>query len=161
MTLKKSILTAVVLILAISLIAASLHATYPLSKGENATFYSGRAGVSFVKSQFSGSVSVVRKDSSKNLVEDEPEFIQRHLDVRVKDRQGNRITHVLGSVYVYFMVRDKDLRDWDTGNLAIYFYDTWKGEWTECSTFLVSRGSSGQSLACRIRVFGLYGLGKP
>ncbi|OGO26281.1 MAG: hypothetical protein A2W33_10070 [Chloroflexi bacterium RBG_16_52_11] len=159
MTLKKSILTALVLILALGLIAASLQATYSLRKGETVSFASGRAGITFVKSQFSGTVTLTRKDSSKKLAEDQPAFTQKHLDVRLKDTQGNRIKHVVGSVYVYFVARDRDLRAWDAGELAIFFYDTWKGEWTECNTFVVSRGTNGQSLACRIRVFGLYGLG--
>lgn len=160
MTLKKSILTAVVLVLAFTLIAASLQATYPIKKGETVSFASGRAGVTYVKSQYSGTVTLTRKDSSKKIAEEQPEFTQMHLDVRFKDSKGNRIKHVLGAVYVYFLIRDKDLRAFEAGELAIYFYDTWTGEWTECNTFLVSRGSKGQSLACRIRVYGLYGLGK-
>ena len=160
MTLKKSVLTIVVLVLAFTLIAASLQATYPLKRGENVSFAAGRAGVTFIKSQFSGTVTVTRKDSSKKIAEEQPEFTLRHLDVRLKDSKGNRIKHVLGAVYVYFVARDKDVRAWEAGELAIFFYDTWTGEWTECDTFLVSRGTDGQSLACRIRVFGLFGLGK-
>ena len=160
MTLKKSILTAVVIVLAFTLIAASLQATYPIKKGETVSLASGRAGVTFIKSQYSGTVTLTRKDSSKKIAEEQPEFTQNYLDVRFKDSKGNRIKHVLGAVYVYFLIRDKDLRAFEAGELAIYFYDTWTGEWTECNTFLVSRGSKGQSLACRIRVYGLYGLGK-
>jgi len=160
MTLKKSVLTAVVIVLAFTLIAASLQATYPIKKGETVSLASGRAGVTYVKSQYSGTVTLTRKDSSKKIAEEQPEFTQMHLDVRFKDSKGNRIKHVLGAVYVYFMARDKDVRAFEAGELAIYFYDTWTGEWTECNTFLVSAGTKGQSLACRIRVYGLYGLGK-
>jgi len=158
MTLKKSILSAVVIILALGLIAASLQATYSLRKGETVSYASGRAGVTLVNSQFSGTVTLNRKDTKK-LADDQPAFTQKFLDVRLKDSNGNRITHVVGSVYVYFVARDKDLRAFDAGELAIFFFDTWKGEWTECKTYVVSRGTDSQSLACRIRVFGLYGLG--
>ena len=63
MTLKKSILSAVVIILALGLIAASLQATYSLRKGETVSYASGRAGVTLVNSQFSGTVTLNRKDT--------------------------------------------------------------------------------------------------
>jgi hypothetical protein len=131
-----------------------------LKVGETTSFWSGRAGVTFVDSRFSGTVTVTRKSSDKYEGSGAPEFTKQLLDVRLTDREQNKVKFVIGPVYVYFKVSDKDLRAFDTEGLGIWYYDTWKNEWTKCDTFQVGNGANGGELACRIRVFGLYGLGK-
>jgi len=159
MRIKKVAYTILIIALALSVMAPGLNnpGFYSLKQGQTTSFTAGRAGVAFTQSSFSGTVKVTRKSTSKAPGEEKPKFTQNLLDVRLTDRDGNTITHVLGSVYVFFKVRQKDIRLWEQGKLSIYFFDTWTQEWTTCHTFAVRNGSIS-NLACRVRVFGLYGL---
>jgi hypothetical protein len=160
MRIKKAAFTLLIIVLALSVMAPTLNTPgfFSLKKGQTAAFTAGRAGVSFTLSSFDGTVKVTRKSTNKAPGEEKPKFTQNLLDVRLTDKNGDRITHVLGSVYVFFKVRQKDLRLWEQGQLSIYYFDTWTLEWTPCDTFAVRNGGSISSLACRIHAFGLYGL---
>ena len=157
---KKLLLTVLILILAFSTIAASLASVNELKVGDTTSFWSGRAGITFVDSRMSGTVTVTRKDSDKYKVESSPEFVQRLLDVRMVDRNDNRIRFVTGPVYIYYKITDRELRAYNTEGLRLWYFDSWKNEWKKCSTFLVSNGKNGNELGCRINNFGTYGLGK-
>jgi hypothetical protein len=157
---KKLLLTVLILILAFSTIGASLASVNALKVGDTTSFWSGRAGITFVESRMSGTVTVTRKDPNKYNVEGSPEFVQRLLDVRMVDRQDNKVKFVIGPVYVYYKVTDRELRAFDTEGLRIWYFDSWKNEWKKCDTFQVGNGKNGNVLGCRIRVFGTYGLGK-
>jgi len=156
---KKLLLTVLILILAFSTISATLASVNSLKVGDTTSFWSGRAGVTFVDSRLSGTVTVTRKDTDKYDVASAPEFVQKLLDVRLVDRTGAKVKYVVGPVYVYFKITDRQLRLYNTEGLGIWFFDTWKNEWTKCDTFLVGNGKNGNELGCRIRVFGTYGLG--
>ena len=156
---KKLLLTVLVLVLAFSTIAATLASVNSLKVGDTVSFWSGRAGVTFVDSRFSGAVTVTRKSTDKYDGPGMPTFVQKLLDVRLVDRKGNKVKYVIGPVYVYYKVTDKEMRLFDTEGLGIWYFDSWKQEWTKCETFEVGNGKNGHELACRIRVFGLYGLG--
>ena len=157
---KKLLLTVLILILAFSTIGAVLASVNTLKVGDTTSFWSGRAGITFVESRFSGTVTVTRKSTDKYDGSGAPEFAQKLLDVRLVDRSQNKVKYVIGPVYVYFKVTDKEMKAYDNEGLGIWFFDTWKNEWTKCETFVVGNGNNGQELGCRIRVFGLYGLGK-
>ena len=157
---KKLLLTVLVLVLAFSTIGATLASVNALKVGETTSFWSGRAGVTFVDSRFTGTVTVTRKSTDKVTGANAPEFTQRLLDVRLVDRNENKVKFVIGPVYVYFKVTDKEMKAYDTQGLRIWYFDSWKNEWTKCETVQVGNGKNGNELACRIRVFGLYGLGQ-
>jgi hypothetical protein len=157
---KKLLFIVLVLILAFSTIGASLASVNALKAGETTSFWSGRAGITFVDSRFSGTVTVTRKSNSSVEAVNEPEFVQRHLDVRLTDSKQNKVKFVIGPVYVYYKVTDRELRAFETEGLRIWYFDSWKNEWTPCDTVQVGNGANGNELSCRIRVFGLYGLGK-
>jgi len=160
MRIKKVAFTLLILILALSVMAPGLNVPgyNSLRSGQTVEFTAGRAGVSFVLSSFDGTVKITRRSTNKAPGEEKPRFTQNLLDVRLTDKDGKTVTHVLGSVYIYFKVRQKDIRMWEQGELSIYLFDTWKQEWVPCRTYAVRDGSSISNLACRIRVFGLYGV---
>ena len=157
---KKLLFIVLVLVLAFSTIGATLASVNALKVGETTSFWSGRAGVTFVDSRFSGTVTVTRKGTDKYDGAGAPEFAQKLLDVRLEDRNQKKVTYVIGPVYVYFKVTDKEMKAYDTEGLRIWFFDTWTNEWKKCETYVVGNGKNGNELGCRIRVFGLYGLGK-
>lgn len=156
--LNKTIYTAIMLLLAISLISAGVASkTQRVKFGEDASFHSGRAGVVFSRSQYDGFVSL-KRTGSHLPGENKPLFVEKALDVRLTDLNDERVTHVTGAVYVYFQVRRAQVKQFENGQLSIYFYDTWPQKWVRCDTFAVYNGDGVTSLACRISVFGLYGL---
>lgn len=157
---KKLLFIVLVLILAFSTIGASLASVNALKVGETTSFWSGRAGITFVDSRFTGTVTVTRKSNSSVEAANAPDFVQRHLDVRLTDNKQNKVKFVIGPVYVYYKVTDRELRAFETEGLRIWYFDSWKNEWTQCDTVQVGDGKNGNVLSCRIRVFGLYGLGK-
>jgi hypothetical protein len=162
MKFNKLVLTGMVLLLAIALLAASNHGTtlsFGIKKGDTVEFTNGRAGISFTKSQYNGQVQLTRVSESRRIPgEDKPNFIQKPIDLRLTDKSDVRITHILGSVYVLFLVRRAEVRAFDKGDLSIYFFDTWTQTWEKCDTFAVTNGAGVSRLACRMRVFGMYGL---
>jgi hypothetical protein len=156
MTNKRLFLTVMVVILAISNIAATF--VYPLKVGQSKDFTNGRAGISFIQSKMAGNVHVGRKDTSRLKGENPPNFTQNLLDVRLTNFSGDRVNTIVGSVYVYFKLRGPELRLYNDGALGIYYYSDYKNEWVKCNAVLVNK-RDGPRLSCRIRVFGLYGLG--
>jgi hypothetical protein len=160
MTQKKVFLTVIALILAISTVAAAVTNVYPLKFGQSADFTNGRAGISFTNSRMAGNVYVSRKDTARVSGENPPKFTQTLLDVRLKDSKGQRVTYVVGPVYVYFKLRGPEVRMYNDGQLAIYYYSDYQNKWVACNSVLLNK-KDGPRLSCRIRVFGLYGIGAP
>jgi len=162
MRIKKVVFTLLIIILAFSVMAPKVNAPglFTVKRGQTVEFTRGRAGISFSMSNYNGTVKVTRKSTSKVPGDVEPKFTQNLLDVRLTDSSGKTVTHVLGSVYVFFRVRQKDLRLWEQGQLSIYYFDTWTQEWRTCYTYAVRNGKNITNLACRARVFGLYGLAR-
>lgn len=160
MNIKKLALTAFALVLALSLIAASVFPAtgFRLKKGQTISFNQGRAGVSFTKSQFSGVVRLARPDDSGIKAVNHPDFKYSLLDVRLNKSNGEKVTFVLGAVYVYFLLRPAEVRDWEQGKLALFAYDSWGNKWKECDSFLVTNHGLRPRLACRIHTFSVYGL---
>lgn len=159
---KKIALTAFAVILALSVIATSFlpATTSVIKEGQTVEFYIGRAGVSFTDSQFTGTVRLARIDDSKIKATNHPDFKHDLLSVRLTKSNGEKVTHVLGAVYVYFIANRAEISAWETGELAVYVYDSWKNEWQECYSFLVNDSNGKSSLACRMRIFSTYGVGK-
>lgn len=155
---KKLFLTVIVLLLAVSTIAAIATNVYYIKRGKSGDFSNGRAGIAFIQSQMTGNVRVGRKDTSKVRGENPPQFTQNLLDVRMTDSKGQRIKYIVGPVYVYFKLRGPELRMYNDGQLAIYYYSDYQNKWVACNSVLINK-SDGARLSCRIRVFGLYGIG--
>jgi hypothetical protein len=78
--------------------------------------------------------------------------------VRFYDSEGIRHRLVTGPVYVFFVVNNREIKKYNQDLLSIYFFDTWKGRWTKCPTYLLE--VDGQTRAvCRIHAYGLFGVG--
>lgn len=156
---KKLVYTVFAILVAFSLIAASvMPAGYIVKKGKKAEFYAGRAGVTFTESQFSGVVRLKRPDDSSVGAINHPKFTKSLLDVRLTKTNGEKVTFVLGAVYVFFVVKASEVRAWERGELGLYRFDSWDKKWKECGSFLVKDGNGKPRIACRMRVFGVYGL---
>jgi len=154
---KKVVLTLVLVAVAIALIAASGSSRYnQIEFGETSA---GRAGVSFSSSQYTGTVKLAKKNQNNAPGEQHPDFTQRLIDIRLYKYNGEQVKHILGPVYAYFLVRQYEVKRWEQGLLKVYFFDTWKQNWVPCYTMAVYKNGKVSSLSCRMRVFGLYGLG--
>src|SRR5512144_2362318 len=127
MNIRKMTLTAFVIAIALSLIAASvLPATgFRIKAGETASFNLGRAGVSFTNSFYTGIVRLSRPDDSRIKAVNHPDFRGSLLEVRFNKSGGEKVRYVTGAVYVYFLLKPADLRDWEHGELALFAYDSW------------------------------------
>jgi len=160
MNIKKLVLSAFVIFLAFSVIAASvLPATVNrIKKGEKAEFYNGRYGVSFTKSQYSGYVHLNRMSDSRIQATNHPNFTRDLISVQLTKIGGEKVRGILGAVYVSVVVKQSDVRAWERGELGLYYLDPWHNEWTECGSFLVKNGDGRPRIACRMRAFGIFGL---
>jgi len=156
---KKLVYTVLAILVAFSLVAASvMPARFTIKKGAKIEFYQGRSGVSFTKSEFSGVVRLTRPDDSSVGATNHPKFTHSLLDVRLTKTNGEKVTFVLGSVYVFFVVRPNEVRDWERGELGLYRFDSWDQKWKECGSYLVRDKDGRPRIACRMRVFGVYGV---
>jgi hypothetical protein len=160
MNIKKVLLSTFIVILAISVIAASvLPATVGrIKKGEKAEFYNGRYGVAFTKSQYSGYVRLDRMSDSRIQSTNHPKFHGDLVKVSLTKIGGGQVRSILGAVYVFVVVKQSDVRAWERGELGLYVFDTWHNEWVECGSFLVKNGGGRPRVACRMNAFGIFGL---
>jgi hypothetical protein len=162
MLLKKIVLTIVILAMAFATLAVGLYGatkTDTIKFGENKEITLGRAGVTFSRSQFTGKVTLTRISGGNAPGEGGPKFNQKLINVRLTDKDGNSIKIIKGAVYVYFMVRQRELKQFDRGDLAIYRWDGSGQRWIECDTLEVGSRNGTTALSCRMSQFGLYGLG--
>lgn len=161
-TRTRIILTGLVLLLAISLIASTVYATRyaAVQAGKNYTFYLGRAGITFYKSQFTGILKMERRNTSIiPAPTGAPRFVGNLLDVRFVDYKGQVVTAIKGPVYVSFVISGPQRGLWTTGLLSIYYYEPWHGTWVKCPTYLAGSTTTTITLSCNILNFGLYGVG--
>jgi hypothetical protein len=161
MNFRKIVLTVIVLSLALAMVAASGgNRFYSIKAGNDITVAYGKAGIQFDDAKLSGILKLSRPSGgfAKKYQTDFPiYFPQKLLDARFVDSQGNKVTHLKGAVYIYFQARRSEMVLYENGLVSVMYFDPWFGKWTECDTFKV--GNGGTTLGCRIRVFGLYGLG--
>ena len=155
------ILTALVVVLALSMLAAGGSTKVEtIEFGETTDVSLGRSGLVFTGSQYDGTVKLTRVNQNNKLPgTNVPDFTQKLMKASLYNADNQKVTHVVGSVYVYFKIRGPEQRMWNRGELTIYYYDSWKNEWTECPTsFIYKTGES--RVSCRIRTMGLYGVGE-
>jgi hypothetical protein len=158
MKVNRIILIVLVLFVASTLMAASgSTTTQPISFGENTDISLGKAGLVFAGSQYDGTVKLTRVNRNNLPGTNEPDFTQHLLNTRVENTAGQKVSAVIGPVYVYFKVKGPEIRMWNNGDLAIYYYNGATNKWVECPTsFIFKTGTS--RVSCRIRTFGLYGV---
>jgi hypothetical protein len=161
-TRTRIILTGLVLLLAVSLIASTVYATRyaAVQAGKNYTFYLGRSGITFFKSQFSGILKMERQNTS--IIPGPtgaPKFSGNLLNVRFVDYKGDVVTAIKGPVYVSFILSGPQRNLWTTGLISIYYYQPWHNSWIKCPTYMVGTSATTITLSCSISNFGLYGVG--
>jgi len=162
MNTKKIGLSILILILSFSMVAASVLPVKggTLKRGENAEFWSGKAGVVFTKSQFNGTVYVSRMSDSRIRATNNIAFTQDLVNIRLTKIGGDKVSLVVGAVYVYFVVSNRDIRAYEEGELELYRYDSWHNKWAECGSFVVRDDNGKPRIACRMVSFGTFGLGE-
>jgi hypothetical protein len=156
---KKFILIALTVLLALTLLAADGNTKVAeISFGDNTDVSLGRAGLVFTGSQYDGTVKLTRINRSNLPGVSVPDLTQKPINTRLYDIDNQKITHVVGPVYVYFKIRGPEQRLWNNGELTIYYYDSWLNKWTECPTTYIFKSGSSR-VSCRVRSMGLYGVG--
>jgi hypothetical protein len=156
---KKFILIALTVLLALTLLAADGNTKVAeISFGDNTDVSLGRAGLVFTGSQYDGTVKLTRINRSNLPGVSVPDLTQKPINARLYDIDNQKITHVVGPVYVYFKIRGPEQRLWNNGELTIYYYDSWLNKWTECPTTYIFKSGSSR-VSCRVRSMGLYGVG--
>jgi len=161
-TRTRIVLTGLVLLLAVSLIASTVFATRfaAVQAGKSYSFYLGRAGITFNKSQLAGILKMERHNTSiVPAPTSAPRFTTNLLDVRFIDNKGQVVTAVKGPVYVSFVLSGPQRNLWTTGLMSIYYYQPWHNSWIKCPTYVAGTTSTTITLSCNIANFGLYGVG--
>lgn len=161
MKVKKLFLMVLVVLVAMSLIAASYPAakSYKVVAGKSPTIALGKQGVAYTKSQLSGTLTLKLKDKDPlGGTGDGLKTSHKLLDARFVDSNGQKVTKVIGPVYVYFDIDKTEAKALKSGKLAVFYFDPWFGDWRECTTYQVT-GPNGVRAACRMRNYGLFGLG--
>jgi hypothetical protein len=148
-----------IILLAFSVVAFSATAVKiaKIKVGQTRDVAFGRMGVHFTKSQYAGTVVVSQRSDDPAEKGSRLLTPQKLLDVRFLNKDGTRQTHIQGAIYVFYKLRRSEMKLYDAGALAIFYFDPWHNEWTECNTFPVI--GSEDRVGCRILNFGLYGLG--
>jgi hypothetical protein len=160
MNTKRVLLSAVLIIFALTILAASGSTRVgTINFGETTDVSLGRAGVIFTGSQYDGTVKLTRVNRGNLPGTNTPKFTQHLLNTRLYDADGAKVTNVIGPVYVYFKVRGAETKMWNDGELTIYYYNGATNKWVACPTTYIFK--SGESrVSCRIRSMGLFGVGE-
>lgn len=156
---NKFILVIVAILLGLSLLAAGGSTKVAEIKfGEDTDVSLGRAGLVFTSSQYNGTVKITRVSRGNLPGVSAPSLTQNAIHVRLYNENNQKVTYVVGPVYVYFKIRGPEQRLWNRGELTIYYFDGTKNQWTECPTSFIFKSGSSR-VSCRVRAMGLYGVG--
>lgn len=77
--------------------------------------------------------------------------------------QGHQINIPYSMTYVFYSLHQSEVKQWDKGELSLYYKDLTTGIWTTCPTVAVASSANKQStytLACVAPQATLFGLGK-
>ena len=161
MNAKKLMLSAVLIIIALASLAGTGSTRVGnISFGETTDVSMGRAGVIFTGSQYDGTVKLTRVNRGNLPGINSPKFTQHLLNTRLYNLDGEKITSVVGPVYVYFKVRGAETRLFNDGELTIYYYNGATNKWTVCPTTYIFKAGGESRVSCRIRSMGLFGVGE-
>jgi hypothetical protein len=138
--------------------------TASLVAGQPNDVWLGNAGLYLPASVYGGKAVLERYEiGSLSIAEDRLDRQdlfprQRYLEFTIYDSAAKQVKLPRGLVYAYFNLGYKEDALWEDGNLAIYYYDTYKGKWVEClANHFVDKGKYGR-LACLATQTGLYAL---
>jgi hypothetical protein len=156
---SKLILIVLVLFLSTTLLAAGgTSTTQSIDFGEYTDVSLGKAGLVFSGSQYDGTITLTRVNKGNLPGMTKPNFTQHLLNTRLFNSEGQKISSLVGPVYVYFKVKGPETRLWNNGDLTIYYFNGATNKWVECPTsFIYKPGTS--RVSCRISRMGLYGVG--
>jgi len=157
---NKVILVVLVLLLSSMVLAAGGSSTVQeISFGEDTDVSLGRAGLVFSGSQYDGTVKLTKVSKGNLPGTNKPNFTQHLISTRLENTDGQKITSLLGPVYVYFKVRGPETRMWNRGELTIYYYNGVTNKWVECPTSYIYKPGTSR-VSCRISSMGLFGVGE-
>ncbi len=122
-----------------------------------ADIYRGRAGAFFPISNYTGFAALWRFEPTERLLDRRLEFIQRMLELRLFDPQGNEFERAFGLNYVYFNLNRMTRIEWFAGELSIYHFDPDLRRWEVCpSHFVETKNQPHGRIACVVSEFGIY-----
>jgi hypothetical protein len=85
------------------------------------------------------------------------------MNLEFRDNSGRKVSIPFAMTYVYYELSRSEAKQWDKGNLSIYYRDVTTGVWSKCNTVAV-QGASGEeittTLACVAPQATLFGLGR-
>ncbi len=160
MKIKRLIWIVLATLIAFSLIAAGPSATkwVYIKVGATKDVQIGNIGMHVTDSYFAGHVKVSLKTKEPVTGPDRLRPVTRMIDVRFKDLNGETVTSITGTWYVYYNLTPYQMRLFNNKKLSIFYFDPWPNEWKKCNTWKVI--GVDNRVACRIVYFGLYGLAK-
>lgn len=119
----------------------------------------GKAGVHVTNSNYDGVAVVTRIAANGNRRVDSLRFVRRWLEFEARSNSGQAFETLWGINNVYFNLIGGEQKAFEDGELSIYFYNTSRGRWEECPSFLVTTTDAPKGrIACVMPDFGLYGL---
>jgi hypothetical protein len=85
------------------------------------------------------------------------------MDLAFRDNDGRQVSIPFAMTYIYYELSRSEKKQWDKGNLSIYYQDVTTGVWTKCNSVPVNSGSGEEvstTLACVAPQATLFGLGR-
>lgn len=85
------------------------------------------------------------------------------LDLAFHSNAGSRVNTPFTMTYVYYALSRGETKQWEAGNLSIYYKELISKTWRRCNTVPVSGGSgegATTTLSCVATQGTIYGLGK-
>jgi hypothetical protein len=86
------------------------------------------------------------------------------LDLEFRNSGGGRVNIPFAMTYVFFVLSPGENRQFEKGQLGIYYKDLTTGFWRSCYTAAVASGTAEEpttTLACVAPQATIFGLGKP
>jgi hypothetical protein len=149
------ILSVLVMLSMIAAAPAAKKVVY-IKAGASKDVQVGNAGARVDNSYFTGHMIVSRRSTEPVTGTDRLRPYGKMLDVRFRDLDGNFITHITGTWYVFFTLSPKEMKLFNDRKISIFYYDPWPKKWKECYTW---KTNTPNRVACRVVNFGLYGVG--
>jgi hypothetical protein len=125
----------------------------------NDTWAIGRQGI-FVPGGFSqDNVELTRVHQSE--VRGGPVIFKRPLlRLQYFNNEGSSLGIPFALTYVFYNLHGFEVRDWERGNLGIWYLDTTTSTWRSCNAFQTKLQNGDARIACVAPQSTLFGLGK-
>lgn len=168
MTKQKAVTMVLSLILAVTVLAGAAGPAMAQTYMDDTTIEQGRQGV-HLPGGFSSDVVHITRVPRGDAGWTPFRLVRDPIELHFTTAEGRNNNTPFVMTYVYFVVNNAQMRQYENGELNVYYLDVRDNTWRQCAnTFIVAdknedpeNNRQGGRIACLATQYTLFGLGSP